>query len=52
MLAKELRASVDERYRAPGRVEMIISFVSDIVALTIKRRIKRVPPSWYTKIEV
>ncbi len=50
-LANELRTSIDERYRAPDRVE-IISFVSDIVARTIERSIKRVPQSWYNRIVV
>ncbi|MBA2339577.1 MAG: hypothetical protein H0V88_04225 [Pyrinomonadaceae bacterium] len=50
-LANELRDSIDERYRASGRVE-IISFISDIVARTIERRIVRVPRSWYNRITV
>ena len=50
-LANELRTSIAEKYRAPGRIE-IISFISDIVARTIKRRIGRVPQIWYNRIPV
>lgn len=50
-LANELQTSINEKYRTSGRVE-IISFVSDIVARTIERRIKRVPQSWYNRTSV
>ena len=46
-LAGELRAAVDERYRAAGRL-VIISFAPDIVERTRERRIARVPDGWYT----
>ncbi len=50
-LAAELRADIEPRYRAPGRL-LIINFASDIVTLTRERRIARVPESWYAKTVV
>ena len=50
-LAEQLRSSIDERYRAQGRVR-IINFVEDIVARTNERRIARVPQRWYTTASV
>ncbi|HVF28882.1 MAG TPA: hypothetical protein VM943_11610 [Pyrinomonadaceae bacterium] len=50
-LASELRAAIEERYRAPGRL-LLVNFVADIAARTIHRRIARVPQSWYTTIVV
>ncbi|HEX8128950.1 MAG TPA: hypothetical protein VF527_07605 [Pyrinomonadaceae bacterium] len=50
-LVSELRACVDERYRAPGRL-VVINFAPDIVALTRERRIARVPDGWYTRTVV
>ncbi|MCA1567776.1 MAG: hypothetical protein LC803_19450 [Acidobacteria bacterium] len=47
-LVKELRAVVDERYRAPERL-VIVNFVSDIVERTLERRIARVAEGWYTR---
>jgi hypothetical protein len=47
-LVEELRAAVDERYRAPERL-ILINFRDDIVARTRERRIERVPESWYTR---
>ncbi|MDQ3686687.1 MAG: hypothetical protein M3430_13980 [Acidobacteriota bacterium] len=47
-LASELRAVIEERYRAPGRL-LLVNFVADIAArTTTHRRIARVPQSWYT----
>ena len=51
-LVEELRAAIDERYRAPERL-VLINFRSDIVARTTgERRIARVPESWYTRTVV
>jgi hypothetical protein len=51
-LSEELRAAVDERYRAPERL-VLVNFRSDIVARTTnERRIARVPESWYTRTVV
>jgi hypothetical protein len=51
-LVNELRAAIDERYRAPERL-VLINFQSDIVARTTsERRIARVPESWYTRTVV
>ncbi len=43
----ELRAAIEERYRAPGRL-LVVNFVADIAARTTRQRIARVPQSWYT----
>ncbi|HEX8475011.1 MAG TPA: hypothetical protein VF666_13360 [Pyrinomonadaceae bacterium] len=50
-LLEELRATVDERYRADGRLT-VVNFVGDIAARTDSRRIARVPQNWYTKTVV
>ena len=50
-LVRELRAAVDERYRASGRVELI-NFVADITELSAGRRIARVPVAWYTRTAI
>ena len=50
-LLKELRDSIDERYRAPGRLS-VVNFAPDIVARTRERRIARVCESWYTTTAV
>jgi hypothetical protein len=50
-LVSELRAAIDERYRAPGRL-VIINFASDIVTLARERRIARVPGDWYARTVV
>jgi hypothetical protein len=50
-LLEELRLTVDERYRADGRLA-VVNFVGDIAARTDKRRIARVPQNWYTKTTV
>jgi hypothetical protein len=47
-LVAELRAAIDERYRAPERL-ILINFKGDIVARTSERNIARVPESWYTR---
>ena len=51
MLAEELRATIDERYRPPQRL-LIINFVSDITLRAASRRIAHVPHSWYTRVAV
>ncbi len=43
----ELRAAIEERYRAPGRL-LLVNFVADIATRTVRQRIARVPQSWYT----
>jgi hypothetical protein len=50
-LVKELRDSINERYRAPGRLS-VVNFAPDIVARTRERRIARVCESWYTQTAV
>jgi len=50
-LVSELRAAIDERYRAPGRL-VVINFVPDITAQARERRIPRVPEDWYTRMVV
>jgi hypothetical protein len=50
-LLEELRATINERYRAPGRL-VVINFAPDIVARTRERRIERVPDGWYTRTAV
>lgn len=47
-LARELRAAVDERYRAGGRL-LLVNFVADIAARAASGRIARVPSSWRTE---
>lgn len=46
-LVSELRAAVDARYRAAGRL-VVINFVPQIGALTAEHFVARVPQSWYT----
>ena len=50
-LVEELRAAVDERYRAPQRL-ILINFRGDIAARMRERSIARVPENWYTRIVV
>jgi hypothetical protein len=50
-LVSELRAAIDERYRAPERL-VVVNFAPDIVARTHGRRIARVPDDWYTRTVV
>lgn len=50
-LLKELRASVDERYRGGARL-VLVNFVGDIAERAADRRVARVPPAWYTKVEI
>ena len=47
-LARELRAAVDARYRAGGRL-LLVNFVADIAARATGGRIARVPSSWRTE---
>jgi len=48
---RELRASVEPRYREQGRLTLF-NFVADIAERAEDRRIERVPESWYEKIVV
>ncbi|HVG28100.1 MAG TPA: hypothetical protein VM864_00115 [Pyrinomonadaceae bacterium] len=50
-LARELRASVELRYRAGGRLR-VVSFAREVVKYAAERRVGRVPESWYTEIVV
>ena len=50
-LVRELRASIDARYRAAGRVELI-NFAADIRERAADRRVARVPPGWYTRTAI
>lgn len=48
---RELRASVEPRYREGGRLTLV-NFVSDIAERAAERRVESVPVSWYERIEV
>jgi hypothetical protein len=48
---RELRDSVDSRYREGGRL-LLFNFVPDIESRAAERSIARVPESWYTKTVV
>ncbi|HYP53867.1 MAG TPA: hypothetical protein VEQ42_10030 [Pyrinomonadaceae bacterium] len=50
-LVAELRETVGERYRPPGRVR-VVNFAHDIAELAADRRVARVPASWYTTSDV
>lgn len=50
-LVRELRESVEARYRQAGRLKLV-NFVGDIEERTASRRIASVPGSWYTEVEV
>ena len=49
MLADELCAAIERRYRPPRRL-LIVNFVGDITLRAASRRIARVPHSWYTQV--
>jgi hypothetical protein len=48
---EELRAAIDQRYRAPERL-ILINFRGDIAARMRERSIAHVPENWYTRIVV
>jgi hypothetical protein len=48
---RELRDSVEPRYRAGGRL-MLVNFVADIFERAADRHIANVPGHWYAKIDV
>ena len=50
-LSRELRASVEPRYREGGRL-LLVNFVADIADAVADRRIERVPENWFAKIVV
>ena len=50
-LAAELRAAINPRYRAQGRLSLV-NFVGDIHERTASRRIARVSQSWYTETAI
>ncbi|HYO64156.1 MAG TPA: hypothetical protein VER08_11040 [Pyrinomonadaceae bacterium] len=50
-LVAELRETVGERYRPPGRLR-VVNFAPDIAELAADRRVARVPRSWYTTTDV
>lgn len=50
-LLHELRAAVEERYRAAGRIELI-NFAANVAELAASRRVERVPREWYTRTSV
>ena len=45
-LAAELRGTIAERYRPPGRLS-VVNFVADIADRAADRRVARVPAGWY-----
>ena len=48
---RELRDSVEPRYRARGRLTLV-NFAADIAERVEGRRVEEVPAGWYEKIEV
>ncbi|HYG78879.1 MAG TPA: hypothetical protein VD861_00745 [Pyrinomonadaceae bacterium] len=48
---RELRDSVEPRYRGGGRLTLV-NFASDIAELAAARSIESVPEGWYEKVEV
>ena len=48
---RELRGSVEPRYRGGGRLTLV-NFAADVAERVDGRRVERVPESWYTKIDV
>lgn len=48
---RELRASVEPRYRERGRLTLV-NFVAGITTLASDRRIEHVSESWYERIDV
>ena len=49
--ARELRDSVEPRYREAGRLALV-NFAGDIAERAAERRIKEVPQSWYEPVEI
>lgn len=50
-LVATLRTAIAPRYRPPGRV-LLVNFVKDVTAHTLKRRIEEVPDDWYTQVSI
>jgi len=48
---RELRDSVEPRYRGRGRLTLV-NFAADVAERVGGRRVTQVPESWYTKIDV
>jgi hypothetical protein len=48
---RELRASVEPRYREGGRL-LLVNFVADVAERAAERRIERVPEDWYARVAV
>jgi hypothetical protein len=51
LIARSLRAAVEPRYRAGGRLR-VVSFTREVVKETADRRVGRVPESWYAEVVV
>ncbi|HEY0174329.1 MAG TPA: hypothetical protein VGB98_25160 [Pyrinomonadaceae bacterium] len=49
--ARELRDSVEPRYREAGRLALV-NFADDIAERAAERRITEVPQSWYEPVEI
>ncbi len=49
--ARELRDSVEPRYRDGGRLALV-NFADDIAERAAERRIEEVPQSWYERVEI
>ena len=49
--ARELRDSVEPRYRERGRLTLV-NFAADVVELAAGRRVESVPGGWYEKFDV
>ena len=48
---RELRASVEPRYRMSGRLTLV-NFAADIAERAAERRIESIPESWFEKLDV
>ncbi|MCA1621284.1 MAG: hypothetical protein LC795_18660 [Acidobacteria bacterium] len=49
--ARELRDSVEPRYRGDGRLTLV-NFAADIAERAAERRVAEVPQSWYELVEI
>ncbi|HEX8282155.1 MAG TPA: hypothetical protein VF588_02320 [Pyrinomonadaceae bacterium] len=49
--ARELRDSVEGRYREGGRLTLV-NFAADVAERAAERRIDEVPKSWYESVEI
>lgn len=50
-LIKQLQTEIEEKYRPPGRVQLI-NFVKEIADLTATKQIEKVSRDWYRETEI